>query len=186
MYKRQVTTPSEEELSGLATIKGRYPLEPRAGDITSVRKFVQDLKLSRNSDGTIKGAPVSLRNFSLLTTSQILTITTRLETLGYAAKTSEDDKQLLNDYMDYLLDQGTLYRTAAISSSDYSTVRNMGEALTRVLGACQTERQSLEWANIVFWMMSYGQIYQSNYSTTMNSDVIYNLSLIHISEPTRH
>ena len=169
-----VTTPSEEELSGLATIKGRYPLEPRAGDITSVRKFVQDLKLSRNSDGTIKGAPVSLRNFSLLTTSQILTITTRLETLGYAAKTSEDDKQLLNDYMDYLLDQGTLYRTAAISSSDYSTVRNMGEALTRVLGACQTERQSLEWANIVFWMMSYGQIYQSNYSTTMNSDVIYN------------
>lgn len=169
-----VVTPSEEELTGLATIKSRYSVEPRAGDIVSARKFVQDLKLTRNSDGTIKGAPVTLRNFSLLTTDQILAITTRIEALGYAAKASEDDKQLLNDYMDYLLDQGTLYRTTVISSSDYGTVRNMGQALTRVLGACQTERQSTEWANIVFWMMSYGQIYHANHSTTMNSDILYN------------
>lgn len=169
-----VATPTEDELSGLTTIRSRYPVEPRAGDIASARKFVQELGLTRNSDGTIKGAPVALRNFSLLTTSQILAITTRLEALGYAAKTSESDKQLLNDYMDYLLDQGTLYRTTAIVASDYGTVRNMGQALTKVLGACQTERQSLEWANIVFWMMSYGQIYQSDYSTAMNSDVMYN------------
>ncbi|WP_455586181.1 InlB B-repeat-containing protein [Bacteroides sp.] len=169
-----VTTPSEEELSGLAVVRSRYPVEPRAGDIVSARKFVQELKLTRNSDGTIKGAPVALRNFSLLTTDQILAIATRIETLGYAAKTSEDDKQLLNDYLDYLLDQGTLYRTTAIASNDYTTVRNMGQALTKVLGACQTERQSLEWANIVFWMMSYGQIYQSDYSIKMNSDIMYN------------
>lgn len=169
-----VTTPTEEELAGLATIRSRYPIEPRAGDIAAARRFVQELNLTRNSDGTIKGAPVALRNFSMLTTNQILAITTRIEALGYAARTSESDRQLLNDYMDYLLDQGTLYRTSAITASDYNTVRSMGQALTRAMGACQTERQSQEWANIVFWMMSYGQIYQSNYSTSMNSDVMYN------------
>lgn len=183
-------TPTADELSGLATLKSRYSTAPREGDIASARTFVKSLNLTRNSDGTIKGAPVSLRDFALLNGSQIIAIAVRLETLGYAAQTSEEDKQLLNDYLDYIIDQGTLYKTTVLSSSDYAAVRAMGQALTQVLGACQTERQSLEWAHIVSWIMSYGHIYQTDYATKQNSDILYNYieyymaTASNIKEPT--
>lgn len=168
------TEPTGNELAGLEIVKGRYVFEPRQGDVVSARSFVAALNLTRNSDGTIKAPATALRGAAMLTNENILTTCTRIETLGFAAKTSDTDKQLLNDYLDYLIDQGLMYRTTPPSSSDYALVREMGQTLTRCVTACQTERQSRELAKIAQWIMMNGHIYRANYIKSQNSDIIYN------------
>ena len=166
--------PSEDELQSLALIKSRNPITLRAGNIDAARKFVNDLNISRNEDGTIKADYKALRDCGLIETSSIIEVLTRIETLGYAAQTSAEDKQLLTDYLDYVFDQDYLFRTTAFAASDYTLVRNLGQSFVNAFKACESQRHQNAMLSLMQWVFAYGHMYRSDYLTSQNSDVIHN------------
>ncbi len=166
--------PTTDEKVGLALIKSRNPITLRAGNIDAARKFVRDLNISRNSDGTIKAKYTPLRDCGLVETTTIIEVLTRVEALGYAAQTSADDKQLLTDYLDYIFDQDYLFRTTSFAASDYTLVRNLGSSFVYAFKACESQRHQTAMLSLMQWVFAYGHLYRADYLTSQNSDVIHN------------
>lgn len=167
--------PSAQEVADLNVVKARYPIGYKGGNIQEARTFITGLHLTRNADGSINGVATPLKESKKITITEVMTVLRRVETLAHAAQTSATDRNLLNDYLDYILEQDFLYRANPLMSNDYTAVRNIGQLFVNGMKACQNERQERAWVNLMQWTMSYGHIYRADYLKDQNSDVIHNM-----------
>jgi len=170
------STPTVEELAGLEKLKNVYKRIPAAADVAElriVRNYIRALNITRNSDGSVKG-DIMPSSASDLTSAFMIDITRKLEAIAFSAQTSESDKVLFNDFVDYIIDQGFVYKFPRITYSDYNTVRTLPAQLMNILPLCADE-QRVEILKMVAWIIEYGFVYMDQASLTpyLNSDYFY-------------
>lgn len=170
------TVPTQEELSGITAIKGKYVYEPMAAEspraLRDTRSYVEGLNITVNADGSVKGN-------SIVTSSSDLTTTKQRELLvqlnALAASSATGDPELFSKFMDLVIDQGVIYQYPQLPSNNYSVVREYPKLLLNLLSKC-TEEQQVEVLKMVRWMAEAGWAYASlDYlATEFSSDIMYN------------
>lgn len=169
--------PTAEELTSYEILKkvyGRIPAAaPSPTELRTVRSYINSLNITRNEDETVKG-DVMPSSPSDLTKNFMLDIVKKLEYIAAAGKSSESDKQLFNDFLDYIIDQGFVYKFPQLTYSDYSTVRELPASLMDILPVC-SDAQRIEVLKMANWMIEYGFVYapRAYYSINLSSDYIY-------------
>lgn len=167
------STPTSAELAGITAIAKQKILtfDPaNEKQLERARNTVQALDLKRNKNGRMTGKPIDL--MQRLTNDELLAYTTPLAALA----SSQSDKALCIDYIDYLLEQGIAegvnYR---MRYSDYAVVRKAPLALFAALQVA-TENQKPELLKLIKWLTEYGKLYypQNEYPGTMNADILTN------------
>lgn len=172
----EATTPTAEEIAGFNKVKANYnptPAQAQASELRTVRTYINGLNITRNSDNTVKGNKIP-SDAASLTAAFMIDITRKIEAIAYSAQTSESDKELFNDLLDHVIDQGFVYKYQRMTYSDYTTVRTLPKQLFNILPVC-SEEQKVEVLNMINWIIEAGTIYASSeyLSTHMNSDYMY-------------
>ena len=172
----ELTTPTQEELNDITSIKGKYPYTPTPAEtprvLRDVRNYVGTLDIVRNADGSIKGN-------SIITSSTDLTTTKQRELLiqlnALAASSTDGDSELFRDFLDLVIDQGVMYQYPQLPSNNYSVVREYPQLLLNLLPK-STEEQQTEILKMVRWISEAGWAYpDTDYlSTEFSSDIMYN------------
>ncbi|MEG1587107.1 MAG: DUF4627 domain-containing protein [Bacteroidales bacterium] len=169
----QPATP--EELEGMALLRDKYKrtATPNTGALRQIVSELKAMNMHRNDDGTIVGPayPSSKERSS----AKLLEISQKVEILGASAKTNNTSKNLFNDWIDLLLDQGVLYSTAPFVYSDYNTVRNLPAGFLNAMDI-YTDEQREEMIKAVKWILEFNLAY-ADYEylhSTLSSDYIYN------------
>lgn len=173
------TTPNEEELSALTNLKtiSALQLTPKAGNATELSQaklYAESMNIIRNSDGSVRGNPVSLRSTDL--TEDIMLQTTRYLEVLAADVTSA---VLFNNLLDHLLDQGFAEGLPfEVQSNSYTAARDIPSSLFKILPKCN-ERQKEEVLKLCKWLVQYGHIYlpEDIYMYNLNADIVYNYSV---------
>lgn len=169
------TAPTAEETTAINSLFSTLKLTPKAGtteELTAARSYVAALNIERNSDNSVKGNPINL--MSAFTDAYMTTLSRHIEVL--AASTTGTDATLLNDLVDYIIDQGlteSVYYT--LPSSSYSVARSVPKSLLSAMNV-YTNTQKTEILKMVRWISNYGNIYdtQDSYIYNINGDVVYN------------
>ncbi len=172
----EATEPTAQEISDMNTIKSFYSLSPQsaqASELRTVRNYISTLNITRNEDGSIKGK-VMPSGSANLTKEFMIDITRKLEAIAYSAQTSETDKVLFNDFLDYIIDQGFIYKYQRLTYSDYTTVRTLPRQLLNIIPVC-SDVQKEEVLKMAKWMIEYGIVYADPAYLTknLNSDYLY-------------
>ena len=171
------TTATYEELKGVVIFKNNsaFKNSPRVGsaaELAAATTYVQSLNIIRNSDGSVRGNPISLR--AIDTDEALFTqITRNLEVL---AGDPLNSRTLFNDLLDFLLDQGLAEGVEfEVLPNHYSSVRTIPLPLLNILPSCSAS-QKVEVLKLVKWLVKYGDLYLPNnvYLSKLNSDIIYN------------
>lgn len=167
------SVPTATELEGLAEIGTHQNLVFETANekqLERARGAVEAFELKRNKDGRMTGKPIPLMD--RLTNDEILNYMSPLAALA----SSETDKTLCRDYIDYLLEQGIAegmnYR---MRYSDYAVVRKAPLALFAALEVA-TDDQKPELLKLIRWMTEYGKLYspEKEYLGSMNADILTN------------
>lgn len=184
----EVVAPTSQELEEINMLRTSYavaPLHAPGSELRVIRSYIADLNITRNSDGTVRGKAM-LSSPSDLTKEFMIDITRKLEAIAYAAMSSEADKILFNDLLDYIIDQGFIYKYPKLVYSDYSTVRTIPRQLISVLPLCTAE-QKLQVLKMFRWVVEAGLVYSEPiyFEKNLNSDYIY-LYLVYLYQHAVH
>lgn len=172
----ELAEPTAQEIADIQTIRAFYPYKPQGPDtprlLNDVRTYIKNLGITRNADGTVKGAQI-YDKATVLTAAMQTELLTRLNNI--ASSSTDADKALFNDFLDLVIDQGIMYRFPQMPSNTYNIVRTNPKLLFNLLSACNDEQydQVLKMAG---WVSEAGWAYAttSHLSTEFSCDIIYN------------
>ena len=155
----ELTTPTQEELNDIASIKGKYPYTPTPAEtprvLRDVRNYVGTLNIVKNTDGSVKGNPIITSSTDLTTTKQRDLL---IQLNALAASSTDGDSELFRDFLDLVIDQGIMYQYPQLPSNNYSVVREYPQLLLNLLPK-STEEQQTEILKMVRWISEAGWAY---------------------------
>lgn len=170
---------TQKELSDFQNIKEKLKKTPAKGNeakLTAARDYARSFAITRNPDESVKGNIIDTKVEGILTTNNNY-LRTLSENLQYlASSTINTDKELFNDLLDHILDQGVAEGAPiVIGSSNYTDAQNLPANLLNILPNC-SDKQRDGVLKLIRWTAYYGRVYhsESNYRTTLDSDIIYN------------
>lgn len=167
------TAPTATERKGIALIAAQTILtfeKASEKQLAQARDFIRTLSLTRNKERRMTGKPVNLMN--RMSNDEMLGYLSPLAALA----SSEVDKDLCRDYIDYLLEQGIAEGiNFQMRYSDYAMVRKAPLALFAALQVA-TDMQRPELLKFISWITEYGKLYypETEYQHTMNADILTN------------
>lgn len=162
-----------QELTDLETLKPIYHKAPVATPalVRQLYAKIDALKIQRNADGSVSGEPIST-----MTLAELKTMSEGVEALAAAALGgTEKAKTYLNDWIDYILDQGVLYHFSGLTYSDYTNVKGIPSGFLKAMNA-YTDKQKTEMIKAIQWMIEFNLAYapQEYLLSKFSSDYIYN------------
>ncbi len=168
----EATTEEVAALEGLRNIHSVTTPSYNFILLTSAKKYVTEMNIQRNQDGTIKGCAI---NTASNNTDFWSTLTQNLEILAYGAQNNpESYRAYFDDLVDQIIEQGLFYNFEGFTYSDYTSLRTIPKRLLNSLPACN-ENQKTELLRAAQWFVEYGTIYDPSYNVRMSSDYIYNI-----------
>lgn len=171
-----VTTPTQEELDGLALLRSRLPrVLTSPVNLLVARGLANKYAITRNDDGSVKGKPINC-GLNELTNTFVNQHLQALETLGASSVKNSADSILFLNLLDHLLDQGFAQGTNfSISSSNYTDARYICTAILNLTSYVSDDRK-IELLKLCRWLSEYGTAYfpENTYLSQFNSDLIYN------------
>ena len=162
-----------QELADLETLKPIYHQNPTATPalVRQLYAKIDALKIQRNDDGSVSGEPLSV-----MTLDELKATSEGVEALAAAALSGTTKAQTyLNNWIDYILDQGVLYHFGGLTYSDYTNVKGIPSGFLKAMDA-YTDNQKTEMIKAIKWMIEYNLTYASQeyILSKFSSDYIYN------------
>lgn len=135
---------------------------------------MSSLGLVRNEDGSINGP--ALGGSEELTIDIMIDISQRVQALAaHAKKGDQEAKDLLKDYVDYILDQGIFYDFERLTYSHYGSVDGIPAGFIAAMSE-YTEEQRKEMIKAMTWMLEANMVYADDdyLISWMNADYLCN------------
>lgn len=162
-----------QELADLETLKPIYHQNPTATPalVRQLYAKIDALKIQRNDDGSVSGEPLSV-----MTLDELKATSEGVEALAAAALSGTTKAQTyLNNWIDYILDQGVLYHFGGLTYSDYTNVKGIPSGFLKAMDA-YTDSQKTEMIKAIKWMIEFNLAYAplEYILSQFSSDYIYN------------
>ena len=162
-----------QELADLEILKPIYHQNPTATPalVRQLYAKIDALKIQRNDDGSVSGEPLSV-----MTLDELKATSEGVEALAAAALSGTTKAQTyLNNWIDYILDQGVLYHFGGLTYSDYTNVKGIPSGFLKAMDA-YTDSQKTEMIKAIKWMIEFNLAYAplEYILSQFSSDYIYN------------
>lgn len=170
-----INEPTAQEIADFQKLKtalGKTPTTTTS--MKALRIYMSSLGLTRNEDGSINGP--ALGGSDELTIDQMIEISGRVEALAAHAKNGDEEaKSFLNDYVDYVLDQGILYDFERLTYSHYGSVDDIPAGFIAAMSE-YTEDQRKEMIKAMTWILEANMVYADNdyLISWLNADYLCN------------
>lgn len=170
-----INEPTAQEIADFEKLKATLaPAPTTTVMMKTLRSYMATLGLTRNEDGSINGP--ALGGSEELTIDKMIEISQRVQALAaHAKKGDQDAKTLLNDYVDYILDQGIFYDFERLTYSHYGSVDDIPAGFIAAMSE-YTEEQRNEMIKAMTWMLEANMVYADNdyLVSWMNADYLCN------------
>lgn len=177
--------PTEEEITDFEAIrdnlKEKLDFNP-SGNITSInaaRQYAKGFNIVRNEDGTVRGDVIDTRaNSEMMSVDNLKTLSKHVSALAAAATkaTAKDsDKELFENFIDHLLDQGIAEGIKyKIAPNTYTPIKEVPKGFLQAMDA-YTPEQRVEMLKMIKWLSEFGMAFypEGSYLNRFDSDVIY-------------
>ena len=173
----ELSVPTTKELEGIEKLREATKRTPTAnpGLVRQIKKEIDDLQMTRNADGTIKGKQIIAPKDVNATFLSDLSKKVKALAAAYIAGSPSWVVDAFPMWIDLIIDQGIFCHYKGFTWSAYSDVRDVPAGFLDAMNA-YTDEQKTEICKAILWILEANQAY-APYETVVpgqSSDYVYN------------
>lgn len=173
----EAVEPTAEELESVNKLRAATKRTPsaNAGMVRQIKKEIDDLQMSRNADGTIRGKQIIAPKDVDATFLSVLSKKVEALAAAYIAGSPSWVTEAFPMWIDLIIDQGIFCHYKGFTWSAYGNVRDIPAGFLNAIDA-YTDDQKAEICKAILWILEANQAY-APYETVVpgqSSDYVYN------------